>query len=415
MKHKFTKYLAFAFLSVFLFTACDLFNNDDDNEKPQDRFLVSYEMVKSYLPDYINLVFNSVASDNPQINFIQENIKNGVIVYKIKYNTVFKGQLKIASGLVCVPTGGGSYPVLSYQNGTNTLHSEAPSVNPDNDLFLLLEFVASTGFIVVMPDYLGFGETQDMFHPYLHKESTVQVVLDMLRATKELNANYLEIEQNDKLYIAGYSQGGWATMQVQKEIETIHAGEFNLQASACGAGPYDLNYINNYVTQLTTYPMPYFLAYMIDSYTRLGDVTTPITEIFQEPYATKVPTLFDGSKSGEELNAELSSTIEYLFTNDYINNSTTDAKYASVVSTLTKNSVTAWKTTTPTMIIHGMNDDFVPRQVSSNLYQDFLKEGIAIDKVTWLPLPGYGHQTGIVPSGLASIKWFIELEKESGE
>jgi hypothetical protein len=37
-----------------------------------------------------------------------------------------------------------------------------------------------------MPDYLGFGSSDNMFHPYLHKESTVQTVLDMLRAVDEL-------------------------------------------------------------------------------------------------------------------------------------------------------------------------------------------------------------------------------------
>ncbi|MBT3386057.1 MAG: alpha/beta fold hydrolase [Prolixibacteraceae bacterium] len=409
MKNIFAKLIAIT-LFISLFSSCSLFENDDI-DKPVDKHLVSYEIVKSYLPDFIKLIFDQVAGEYPELDSLKEKVDYGIFVYKITYNTTFKGEDKLASGLVCVPIGLGPFPVMSYQNGTNTLHSNAPSVNPDYELYLLLEFVASTGFVVSIPDYLGFGETDDMFHPYLHKESTVQVVLDMLRAVEELTANYLDIDLKDELYIAGYSQGGWATMQVQKAIEEKHANEFNLKASACGAGPYNLNYINEYVTDLTTYPMPYFLGYMYNSYLNLGGITNSPDEIFNEPYASKITTLYDGSKSGDEINAELTTTVADLFTVDYLANFKTDPKYSSVISMLGENSILAWETTTPTLIIHGMEDDFVPTKVSTDIYQDFLALSVPIDQVIWMPLPGLGHQTGIIPSGLASVLWFMEIEK----
>ena len=409
MKNNFVKFTIIT-LFIFLFSACDLFNNKD-TDITVDENLVSYEMVKSYLPDFIKLIFDEFSDDYPELATIKEKVEYGIFVYKITYNTTFEGEPKLASGLVCVPIGLGPFPVMSYQNGTNTLHSNAPSVNPDYELYLLLEFVASTGFVISIPDYLGFGETDDMFHPYLHKESTVQAVLDMLKAVKELTSNYLDIELNNDLYIAGYSQGGWATMQVQKAIEEEHFDKFNLKASACGAGPYDLNYINEYVTGLTTYPMPYFLGYMYNSYINLGGIITPIDQVFQEPYAGKILTLYDGSKSGEEINAELTTTVADLFTTDYLTNFKTDSKYSSVISMLNENSITAWETEIPTLIIHGMEDDFVPTKVSTDIYQSFLSLGVPIDQVLWLPLPGIGHQTGIIPSGLASVKWFLDLKE----
>lgn len=410
MKNKILLKLLVITLSISLFSSCDLFKNEEDI-KPVDKNLVSYELVKSYLPDFINLIFDEFSDDYPELGLIKEKVEHGIFVYKISYNTTFKEEPIVASGLVCVPIGQGPFPVMSYQNGTNTLHSNAPSVNPDYELFLLLEFVASTGFVVSIPDYLGFGETDDMFHPYLHKESTVQVVLDMLRAVKELTSNYLDIDLNDDLYIAGYSQGGWATMQVQKTIEEGHLNEFNLKASACGAGPYDLNYINEYVTGLTTYPMPYYLGYMFNSFLNLGGITNSADEIFKEPYASKITTLYDGSKSGDEINAELTTTVADLFMADYLTNFKTDSKYSSVISMLTENSVTAWETTTPTLIIHGMEDDFVPTKVSTDIYQSFLALGVPINQVIWMPLPGLGHKTGIIPSGLASVLWFMDIKE----
>jgi pimeloyl-ACP methyl ester carboxylesterase len=405
----FTKKLWVFALIVSVLSSCDLFNNND--EKETDKFLVSYEFEKAYLPDLIKLAFAQFSGTYPEIDSISAKVEHGVSVYRMTYYTSYKNELKIASGLVCVPTGEGTFPIMSYQNGTNTLHSNAPSVNPDYELFTLLEFVASTGFVVAIPDYLGFGESDDMFHPYLDRASTVKSVLDMLRATREMAENHLDISLNDDLYIAGYSQGGWATMQLQKEIEEKYMDEFNLKASACGAGLYDLSYINEYVAGLANYPMPYFLGYIFNSYVNTGDITTPIDEVFKAPYAAKISTLYDGTKSGEQINAELTTKVSDLFTADYLANSATDSKYASVVTAMEANSIAAWETEIPTLIIHGMEDDFVPTKVSTDIYQDFLAKGAAIDEVLWLPLPGLGHTTGIIPSGLASVNFFLKIKE----
>ena len=401
--------LLYLSLFTFVFSSCGLIDNDSD-DNTVDKFLKSYELLNTYPVNYIQTAFGLYSSSYPDLETIAEKAENGVIVYKITYNTAFNNTAKIASGLVCVPTGDGPFPVLSYQNGTNTLHSNAPSVNPDYTLYTLLEFVASTGFVVVIPDYLGFGSSSDMFHPYLDKTSTIKTTLDMIRASKELVKNHFDTPLNDELYIAGYSQGGWATMQLEKEIETYHMDEFDLKASACGAGPYDLNYINEYVTGLQTYPMPYFIGYMFNSFVNLG-LSTPVSDVFQEPYASSITTLFDGTMSGEEINAELTTSMPDLFTADYIANYGADGDYAPVDSILLANSIAPWTTEIPTLIIHGMEDTFVPKEVSTDMYQGFLAKGVAIDQVIWMGLSGVGHTDGIIPAGVASVKWFLEMQE----
>lgn len=412
MKNRLRNLLFFTLL-ISILSSCDLANNN--NNKSVDKFLVSYNIKTTYPISIIEGAFDQFISAYPDLENIKAKAIDGVTVYKITYNTSFKGELKKASGLVCVPTGEGPYPIMSYQNGTNTLHSNAPSVNsdPTNNLYrmyTLLEFVASTGFVVVIPDYLGFGATDDMFHPYLDKTSTVSTVLDMLRATKELTAHYLDTPITDDLYIAGYSQGGWATMQLGKEIESKYMDEFNLKASACGAGPYDLNYVNEYVIGLQTYPMPYFLGYMFNSYINLG-LPTPASDVFQAPYASKIATLFDGTKSGAEINAELTTSIPDLFTTDYLANYGPEGTYAPVDSMLLANSITPWATDIPTLIIHGMEDTFIPREVSSEMYEGFLAKGVPPEQITWTPLPGLDHTDGIIPTGVASVQWFLDIRQ----
>lgn len=409
--------LLIAIVFTTFLSACNLFDKNDDNPKPEDKYLVAFEEGTTYTPSVIQLFLNNFMDEYPELQTIYDNLDYGIKIYSISYLTTFNGEERIASGLVSVPIQNGSYPILSYQNGTNTLHSNAPSVNYDtpfnNPLYLMLEFVASNGFIVCVPDYLGFGTSSDMFHPYLHAESTIKSVTDMWKAVEELANNYLNIETNNDLFISGYSQGGWATMQLQKAIEDGAAPGLKLKASACGAGPYDLKYINNYVLAQETYPMPYFLGYIFNSYLELGSITAPVGDIFQAPYDQRIQNgeLYNGTFSGSEINAKLNTDISKLFTADYIANSATDSKFSSVISSLEANSISAWNTSTPTMISYGTADDLVPPQVSIDIYNSFIEQGVLPTDVILVPLEGKDHIGGAIPSGIAAINWFISMRQ----
>ena len=410
MENKSLNRIIYLLILLFCFASCHNLFDDDDDDQPVSEYLVTYEMIKSYTPTQIEWAFDNLFSGYPELMTIKDKFNLGLVVYKISYNTVLQGKDEVASGLVCIPMGEGPFPLLSYQNGTNTEHSNAPSVNPNRDLYLMLEFISSAGFVISIPDYLGFGSSDNIFHPYLHKESTVQSVIDMLRAVEEL-AQIRSVQLKDELYITGYSQGGWATLQVQKAIETQHSNEFNLEASAPAAGPYDLGYINDYIRELTEYPMPYFLGNICHSYSNLEVMTTPMVEIFNEPYASKIPDLYDGSKSGEAINSELTTVISDLLTQNYITNFETDGTFSSLRSALESNSISAWHTSVPTKIIHGTSDAFVPFEVSQNLYNDFKEEG-AGDQVELIPLNEMDHTGGIIPAGLISVLWFLEISND---
>jgi len=138
-------------------------------------------------------------------------------------------------------------------------------------------------------------------------------------------------------------------------------------------------------------------------------MTTPVDSVFNEPYASRIPGLYDGSKSGEEINEALTTQVNALFTENYRENYLTDTTFNSMRAALEENSIDAWATTTPTMIFHGTEDEFVPYQVSENIYNDFQSTGIPASRVVLQPLEGKGHTTGILPAGLASIEWILEM------
>jgi len=145
----------------------------------------------------------------------------------------------------------------------------------------------------------------------------------------------------------------------------------------------------------------------------MGDISNPASDLFKSPYDQRIMTLFDGKHSGGEINAQLTQVTADLFTAEYKSTSTTNAKYTSVISSLAKNSIAAWKTNIPTLITHGTADTYVPIQISENMYNGFLAKGVDKSKITYIPIPGADHTGGIIPSGVASFNWFIELNNKN--
>ncbi|WP_423459322.1 alpha/beta hydrolase family protein [Ottowia sp. VDI28] len=169
----------------------------------------------------------------------------GVSNYRITYTTTDKnGQRVVASGLVSVPAKatGAASPVLSYQHATIFHNDEAPSIRtePGEPPMVL----ASQGYIVVSPDYVGFGSTQDLEHPYLTAEATANAVVDLLVAAQSWRWQQ-GVADNGQLFLAGYSEGGYATMAAHRALQGIGTHGWLTQqvvASVPGAGPYDVKF-----------------------------------------------------------------------------------------------------------------------------------------------------------------------------
>ena len=176
-----------------------------------------------------------------------------VDVYKVTYRTSYGGSSLIASGLIALPKTTVAVGMLSFQHGTIVRQNEAPSnLSATDPNTLLYGALASSGFIGVIPDYLGFGASSAILHPYYVEEYTASAVVDMLRAAREL-AEQKAVQFNERLFLAGYSEGGYATMAAHKAIEANGLDGFDLIASFAGAGAYDIQEMQSYVFDLETY------------------------------------------------------------------------------------------------------------------------------------------------------------------
>lgn len=381
-------------------------------DPPVDQFadntyLVSSEIEMMRTKENVLSVLGLVASQYPAASEIVADVISGVNVYSITYNTEFKGEDVIASGLICAPTAPGSYPILSFQNGTNTLHSSAPTEDPQNLLFTMIEYIASAGYVVIIPDYLGFGASKDMAHPYLHKESTVRSIVDMLRSVAEFDEDVAkDITITTDCYIMGYSQGGWATMALLYALENDYPSEFTVKAASCGAGPYDLAHFNAEILKMTEYTMPVYLGYIANAYTTYGLYTNPLTDMFNEPFAGLIPGLYDGLHDVGQINGQLTPSISGLFTPAYLSGGNTDPKYAGIRSALNANGVNGWDSETPILLLHGTADTQVMPLLSQSMYDRMIGSGTSPLSCFYVTMQGLDHSQGAIPAGFAGYNFF---------
>ncbi|MBE0679654.1 MAG: alpha/beta fold hydrolase [Bacteroidales bacterium] len=374
----------------------------DDND-----YLLSSNLLLMRTKENIVSVLTLVATQYPAVSEIIADVVSGVNIYKITYRTEFMGNEVTASGLICIPSAPGTYPVLSFQNGTNTLHSAAPTADPQALQYQMIEYIASTGYVVILPDYLGFGASKQMAHPYLHKESTVQTLVDMLYSVAEFDEDVAkDITVTDECYLIGYSQGGWATLALTEALEKNYGSDFTVKAASCGAGPYDLSYVNSYVLGQTQYPMPVYIAYIANAYSQYDLYANELTELFNSTYAGRIPGLFDGLHSSDQINAQLSVNVSELFRAEYISGYSTSATYLSVRNAMTANSIQGWDSNVPILFLHGTADTYVMPVLSENMHNDMIAAGSSPVTCLYVTMAGLDHGSGSVPAVLAGLEFF---------
>lgn len=165
--------------------------------------------------------------------------RNAVRLYRVTYSSVVPergNKPTIASGLLAIPEDSGtSLPLVSYQHGTVYGKQEVPSFpqqSPETQL-MIAQF-AGQGYVVVGADYFGLGTSSEP-EGYMVKASHQQATYDMLIASRAV-LDHLKLTTT-KLFLAGWSQGGFVTMAMLEKLE--QAG-IKVDAAATASAPADV-------------------------------------------------------------------------------------------------------------------------------------------------------------------------------
>ena len=200
---------------------------------------VSYELIGRWDADKLNKV---LTDDTPK--FFGVDVKytpatNAVKLYRVTYSSVVpeRGNKPIvATGLIAVPDiAGTSFPLVSYQHGTVYEKTQVPSF-PDQspETQLMLAQFAGQGYIVIGADYFGMGSSKEP-EGYMVKASHQQATFDMLMASRAVLAD-LKLTST-RLFIAGWSQGGFVTMAF---LEKLESSGVKVDAAATASAPVDI-------------------------------------------------------------------------------------------------------------------------------------------------------------------------------
>src|SRR6478736_4404085 len=226
-----------------------------------------------------NIRLLAAAHGYPQFD---TDLQYDVAVFSLVYKTTYQGKEILASGLMCFPRNMPEPPaIVSAQHGTLFAHKDTPSNFPIS--FNGPELFASAGYATFIPDFLGYGVSANILHPYYNEQYSALAVIDMIKAGK-IFCHQENIPVSDKLFLAGYSEGGYVTMAAQKEIENNPKHNLKLTAVAMGAGGYDLTSLIQNITTAPTYNNPSYLAFLTQAYNTAYNWNRPLNEIFQEPY-----------------------------------------------------------------------------------------------------------------------------------
>jgi len=362
----------------------------------QAQYLVSAELLYTWTPGQLALqnVFGA---------------QNNVSMYKVIYNTVDpQGDPIIASGAMFVPDlPGCDLPIGIYNHGTVYLKTDVPSNN--NNEATVGKYVAGFGFLGLLPDYLGLGESPGM-HPYVHADTQASATIDMIRAAKE----YCEQENillNGQLFLTGYSQGGHAAMATAWEIETNLSDEFTVTASAPASGPYDIS--NTQASPMSSdqpYASPEYLPYVLFSYQHVyGNLFDEPSDFLISPYDTLLPPMFNGEFSGGEIAAVMPEVPSQIVRPDVLEDFLNDPNHPMQLALL-DNDRYNWTPQHPMRLYYCTADEQVFPDNSLITHAAMLANGA--EDVELFNMGDNDHNGCVQPALFDMLGWFLDLKAE---
>jgi len=378
--------------SLIFGISCADKNENPDVTKTLVDFSISGRRSVDNIRSLIQTFKNQVDLDIPV-----DKLLYSVDIYKIEYATKYKGRKITASGLVMIPDTQEPLSTMSFHHGTIAADREAPSnLQFDNPQLILLSALASTGTIVSIPDFIGFGSSVEITHPYYSELYSAAPMVDLLYAAAEI-AEQFNFNQTPDLYLSGYSQGGYVTMATHKYIEDNGISNYELRASFPSSGGYDLLGVRDFFFEQETYDQPFFIAYVAESFRTVNDWNVAsLNDVFQSQYASQIPSFFDGSKSGSQINALLTNKIADLVHPEYLANPG-NSKFKRFEDEFVANSLIDWVPKIRMHMYHGDADVTVPYQNSVTVHAKLLSNGASPTTVTFTTLPEADHFTGFLP------------------
>lgn len=367
--------LVILLLGIGLFSSCEEENERHSAVYTESSLIkeVSKAQVKTLLE--VNPLTNAMASKLPLTD---------VDVYRIVYTTEnYDGKEVKASGALLVPKIDMPLTLVSYQHGTIWKESDAPSeYDTGKEIKMLATPLASCGFAVVVPDYIGYGASKDLMHPYEHAQTLAKASYDMIQASKKFLAEK-EVALNGKMIITGYSEGGSATMALHKYIEENTSDVITMSAPASGVYNKSLSNKQFVSTVGESITSRYFL-WVVDCYKKVYNIDMPWDQIVNAPFNQLISSM---SNPFELQNMKVSLEPNKLLTPSFINAIKNESNEA-LENAIKDNNRWEWTPKFPMKIYYSAADDLASPANATTAIEYMQSQGAPVQGVKF---EGFDH------------------------
>jgi len=380
-------------LSIIVISSC---SKDDTPDEFIPEYLVTSEQVVELSKEEILTQLGGSGMLPNEVEFL---IRYGVKGIRLTYTTNdIQGNSVELSGALLVPVGNFLKPLISFQHGTITSNAQAPS-NFGSDADIMAFMFASTGFVIAMPDYIGYGVSAHLPHPYEHRATLAYATRDMIRATREyFKLNNLD-QLDGKLFLTGYSEGGSATMAAFQLMQQNHSSEFGVTAVTVGAGAYNKSEFMNWVVS-SAEPLEYINSYLwvLDTYNSIyPQLQRPYSFYLNEPWASVI--------EEQGVFAEIETNPSLLFTQEFIEGVTTGSDTDFLLA-VADNNCYSWLPQSPIQLYHGDTDTYVPYFNSESAYSAMINLGA--NNVELITIEDGDHITSVMEYAAGTFSFFFQ-------
>jgi pimeloyl-ACP methyl ester carboxylesterase len=357
-----------------LVISCSYQQDKTETKATEPGTLLEYTLIETLGTDKINWTINEglnlfMTNGTMKASDFRDSLakpKHAVKLYKVAYSSVIpeKNDSAVTSyGLIAIPENvQPNAPMVSYQHGTIFDHSWTPS-NPAGSMEtqLMIAQFASQGYIVIAPDYFGTSKESKLPNSYFVAQSTAQACLDLYRASLQIAKK--EKIKPGKLFINGWSQGGYSTLAF------LHALELNnipVTGVVTASGPADpLLFLTQSLNNPSPYAPPFGIgatSNMILSYDSYYNLNSYLDSSIYPEYAPFAHKLYRFEIGYEEFAKNVPVKMDSVFLPTFYEDSRAVSK--PFWKTLENNAAYKWKMTTPLRCFYSYRDEAIPWQVS---------------------------------------------------
>lgn len=322
-------------------------------------------------------------------------VRHRVDAWRMTYpSTDSAGRAIELSGLLALPRGVAPRTLVSWQHGTATRRTDVPSDLSTDGIAAALVF-AGTGRAVIAPDYLGLG-TSPLVHTYMVADDTARAIVDMIAAARTLPR-----VPSVPPFVAGFSQGGHATMAALRALE---AGGGSALGAAGVAGPYNLRTIS-FPNALAggTPSHSVYLSYLVRGYgARYGQ---PMDSVLKPEISALAAQLYDQPHELDAIVAALPATPRSMFRPEFLE----AADHGGpnwLLEAMGDNEVSHFTPKAPVRLYAGQQDRDVPPREAAVTAEEMRGRGADVTAFDVGDVDHFGSLMAATPKVLA---WLDEL------